>query len=103
MQVKWNRKAEKVLNAAVEYGIKTFSEEAVRKFYQQIKSNDSRLAANPEIGKIEPLLADIGGNYRSLVVHEHYKLIYHIVNNTLRIADMWDTRIDPKCLALRIK
>lgn len=42
---------------------------------------------------------------RSLVVHEHFKLIYYIdlPHNTLYIADLWDTRREPSRLAEPLK
>ena len=59
------------------------------------------LASNPYMGKIEPLLINRKGHeYRSLVIHEHFKLIYYIdlSQNILYIVDLWDTRREPSRL-----
>lgn len=42
--------------------------------------------------------------YRSLVIHEHYKLIYYINDNNgvIYITDLFDTRREPKRLAENI-
>lgn len=64
-----------------------------------------RLASAPFIGKVEPLLQGSGLPFRSLVIHKHYKLIYHYDKNTdtLRIAALWDTRREPRTQAETVK
>lgn len=36
-------------------------------------------------------------SFRSIVVHEHYKLVYYIDKNedTVYVVDIWNTRRDP--------
>ena len=43
--------------------------------------------------------------FRSLVIHEHYKLVYHYdeTTETLRIAALWDTRREPHAQADNLK
>ena len=78
MQVKWDKRAMKRLDKATEYGLYKFGEITSIRFYQKIRSYDSLLAEHPRLGKVEPLLIGRRFEYRSLVVHEHYKLIYYI-------------------------
>lgn len=54
------------------------------------------------MGKIEPLLAGRPQNFRSLVIHKHYKLIYYIDEDTIYIAALIDTRADPDSLAEKL-
>ena len=49
------------------------------------------------------LLEDMPIVYRSLVVHKHYKLIYHIEAETIYVAALFDTRRDPAFFGDHIK
>lgn len=102
MQVVWNKKAEYHLVQAITYGAEVFGKKAAKHFFRQIKDNDARLAANPYLGKKEPLLEDQPIVYRSLIVHSHYKLIYHIEADTIYIAALFDTRMNPASLTDQI-
>ena len=101
MQVKWDKRAMKRLDKATEYGLYKFGEITSIRFYQKIHSYDSLLAEHPRLGKVEPLLIGRRFEYRSLVVHEHYKLIYYIneVKSRIVVSDFWDVRQEPQLLA----
>ena len=101
MQVKWDKRALKRLDKATEYGLYKFGEITSIRFYQKIRSYDSLLAEHPRMGKIEPLLIGRRFEYRSLVVHEYYKLIYYIneVKSRIVVSDFWDVRQEPQHLA----
>ena len=102
MQIKWSKKAGRALDTALAQGIELFGTRSTTLFYNRVKSYEPLLASNPYMGKIEPLLAGRKRHqYRSLVVHEHFKLIYYIdqPNAILYIADLWDTRREPSRLA----
>ena len=100
MQVKWDKRAMKRLDKATEYGLYKFGEITSIRFYQKIRSYDSLLAEHPRLGKVEPLLIGRRFEYRSLVVHEHYKLIYYIneVKSRIVVSDFWDVRQEPQHL-----
>ena len=51
----------------------------------------------------EPLLANREKEYHSLVVEKHFKLIYYIEGNNVRITAVWDIRRDPEYLKYSIK
>jgi len=101
MQVKWDNRAMKRLDKATEYGLYKFGEITSIRFYQKIRSYDSLLAEHPRLGKVEPLLIGRRFEYRSLVVHEYYKLIYYIneVKGRIVVSDFWDVRQEPQHLA----
>ncbi len=82
----------------INYGTKTGT-----KFLKQINKNVKLLSENPYLGKIETLLDNRKQGFRSLVVNRLNKIIYYIENDTLYIADIWDTRKNPENLANRIK
>ncbi|WP_455591931.1 type II toxin-antitoxin system RelE/ParE family toxin [Bacteroides sp.] len=97
MRVEWKKRAVRQLENAVTYGQMVFGRKAAIKFYRQVKSNDSRLAENPYLGSSEPLFAHRKTQYRSLVVHEHYKLIYWVdeKKGILFISALLDVRREP--------
>lgn len=103
MQVKWSKKALTALDSAIDYGYKTFGEKATTEFYLRIKKHEVYLQDNPNIGSPEQLLSERKSDYRSIVVHKHYKMVYHITRDTVWISDLWDTRREPQKLTKRIK
>lgn len=105
MQVEWKKRATRQLEAIIAYGESNFGQQATTRFYQKVKTGSMRLADNPELGFPEPLLAERKRNYRSLIVAEHYKIIYWVdaIQSIIYIADLWDTRREPARLAKRMK
>ena len=55
------------------------------------------------VGSLEPLLQHRSIPYRSIVINKLNKLIYYIENETIIVADFWDTRREPKEQANQIK
>ena len=105
MQVKWSKKAGKVFEDALTQGMIMFGVRTSEMFYHKIKSHETLLAAHPHIGKVEPLLVHKKRHeYRSLVVHKHFKLIYYVESacDTIYIVDLWDTRREPAALTNRL-
>ena len=94
MQVKWTQRALKRLEIAVNYGLREFGETTTHQFYERIKSYEPLLATNPYMGKVEKVLENRLVEYRSFVVHPHFKLIYY-VNEKKQCVVLFDTRQDP--------
>lgn len=71
-----------------------------RKVIAKYEDAKKLLARQPWLGRLEPLLADRAKAYRSLVIHKHCKVVYFVDEeaDTLVIADVWDTRREPKNL-----
>lgn len=99
----WTKRANRERIAILTYGAKEFGKYAAGKLNERIESYAILLDGNPHLGGLEPLLAERCREYRSLVVHEHYKLVYYIKGNTLYIVDLWDTRREPEKLVGRIR
>lgn len=55
------------------------------------------------MGKVEPLLVGRAYEYRSLVVHEHFKMIYRVDDacDIIYIIDFRDVRQEPQTLTNR--
>ena len=80
MQIKWSKRAIHTLDKVLAFGMELFGAHHSILFYNKIKAYEPLLASNPYMGKIEPLLINRKGHkYRSLVIHEHFKLIYIIL------------------------
>lgn len=47
------------------------------------------LSTNPYLGKIEPILPKSAHEYRSLIQHRDYKIIYYIEENKIQIVSIW--------------
>ena len=57
------------------------------------------------MGKIEPELEGKAYEYRSIVVHEHFKLVYRVdeMHDTIYITAFWDVRQEPQRLTQETK
>ncbi len=63
---------------------------AADKFWDGMISAGDLLSANPYLGKIEPFLSHSARNYRSLIQHKDYKIIYFIENDRqIQIVSLW--------------
>ena len=103
MQVIWAEDARDELGSVLEYGACAFGKRAAERFYEKLLENELRLANNPYMGELEPLLAGRPQNFRSLVVHRHYKLVYYVEAEIIHIVALFDTRRDPASLGDHIK
>ena len=56
----------------------------------------------PNIGSVEPLLADRSIMYRSYVVNRLNKIVYFVKEDHIEVADFWDVRREPKKLSERV-
>lgn len=95
MQIIWSNKALTELQKILRYGEKEFGQSATEHFYRQIKENELRLSSFPEMGKREQALDTASRQYRSLLLHKNYKLIYYIIDDTIRISGFWSTHRNP--------
>lgn len=105
VQVMWRNRAVHELDSATNIGRSLFGERVAALFYYRVKSYDALLTTNPYMGQRLPGLDTPRRQFRDLVVHEHYQLIYYIdeKKRQLYIVSLWDTRRDPLSLAHRIQ
>ena len=77
-----------------------YGEVIARHFYEKVKRNIDRLIVFPFIGRREELLAHRPYDYRSLSIHSHFRLIYHVdeAKSEIHVVDFWDMRQDPASL-----
>ena len=100
MRIEWGEFAAARFDKVVNYGRVVFGIKVAKCVYQRIKHCEVLLSLNPLMGKIEPLLAGRAHEYRSLVVHEHFKMIYRVdeTRDLIYIIDFWDVRQEPQTL-----
>ena len=94
MQVVWLDEAKVLFKEAISFGFLAFGE---------VQRTNERLSVFPRLGKIEPALRGLKREYRSLVVHKNYKVIYYIDDDMVFIASFWSTRCNPNSLRSGIK
>ena len=99
MQVIWNTEATRQLDLLIDYVGQEFGQRAMQNLYDRLLSYEPLLAANPGLGRKEPLLEGHPKGFRSIVVHRYCKLIYYVEEDGLHIADLWDTRREPDAQA----
>ena len=102
MKIIWTESAQQSQDTAAKYIFDEFGAIPLLDFYNNLDEIEEKLVAFPEIGKIEPLLQDRSILYRSIVATKYNKIIYHIDNDIIYIADFWDTRREPKEQAKRM-
>lgn len=92
-QLRWLRRAAKHLDNIYEY-LAPKNEQAAIKLYNEILDTADILTQFPLAGKVEPVLEDCPKCYRSIVACKHYKLIYRVEKDVVKIAAVWDCRQD---------
>lgn len=104
VKISWTERAALAKEKVLELGYKEFGETAVKRLYRRILEVQDQLECFPFIGKCELLLEDFALEYRSIVFHIHYKIVYYYdeSTDTVYISDIWDTRRSPRNLRKRI-
>jgi plasmid stabilization system protein ParE len=84
--------------------IRLCSELAAARIYNDILDEIAKLKLFPRMAPVEPILANCGKIFRSLVVMKHYKVVYYIEDeeDTIYIATVWDCRQNPDNLEKEI-
>ena len=98
MKVIWNELAEAQLDSSIAFVSDIWGKATGLRPLRESRHICRLLAQNPHLGPPEPLLADRSHGYRSIVVGHYNKFIYFITESTIRIAAVWDTRLDPSSL-----
>ncbi len=96
MTVKWTPTAKKQWRKTAKYIQKKFGDKSREAFMQEVLQTSILLGQYPNLGKIEPFLADLPRSYRSVVVSRLNKIVYYIDGNIIYIVAFWDTRREPK-------
>jgi len=95
MKLLFTEDAEGHLEAAYEYRKETTSQRSAAGLYNDLIDRIQILTDQPHLGRMEPLLEDAAISYRSLVLLRDFKAIYHIDNETIVVAAVYNCRQDP--------
>ena len=99
MSVIWSQRAVKSLHLIEDYVLREFGENTRLDFMEKAEKIAKNLEQFPDMGKMEPLLAHRNNEYHSCVITPLSKLIYYRGTKRVVIADIWETRREPKKLA----
>ena len=103
MNVKWSPDAKAALDKTSDSIMERFGIKAKMKFKKEVRRVNDLLKTTPYWGPFEPLLADLPDGFRSIVVNHLNKIVYYIEDDTIYIADFWDTRKEPQSQAQQTK
>ena len=101
-QIHWSKRAERSYGKIIDYIAAEFGQFRARKYVSTVYSEVDKLYAYPELGQVEPWLEGARYEFRRLVIEGLTKVIYRVTDNSIEIADVWDTRQDPEELAARL-
>ncbi len=97
MKVFWTEDARNDLEEVYRF-LAQVNERAAAKTHNSILAGAGLLASHPKLGKTEPLLDGIPGEYRSLVAGHNYKIVYKERENSILVIAVFDCRRDPDAL-----
>lgn len=102
----WHRQALKELDSHLEYATIEFGKKTVLRWKQEIADFEESVSKYPNSYTPERLLLGKPVLYRRRhLMRQRFKLIYYYAESedTVHVVDIWDTRMNPKTLVLRIK
>lgn len=94
MKIFWTEIAIVELKSIYKYYKVHASIEIAKRIQQSILNRTLQLTTHPDSGQVEPNLEDLKQDHRYLV-EGHVKIIYRIINSSIFITDIFDTRQDP--------
>lgn len=106
MKLVWYKRAEKRLYDSAAYSAREFGKAVADSFMENVLRQAVLLCNHPRLGKVEQsLVSKHTHQYRSLVVHPYFKLIYYIneAKDRIVITNFWDTRKEPQRLTEETK
>ena len=102
-RIAWSDRAEKAYGQILDYVADEFGASRARRYTKEVYKAVGKLPENPKMGQIEPLLEGSRYEFRRLVIGHLTKVIYRIAEERIEIADVWDTRKNPKELIARFE
>ncbi|MBQ9355864.1 MAG: type II toxin-antitoxin system RelE/ParE family toxin [Prevotella sp.] len=105
-KIVWQKRAIRVLDERIAYASAEFGKATAKRWIDEIAHAEARISSMPMSYTPEPLLEGKKHVYRYChLMNRRFKLIYcyYPSSGIVRIADIWDTRINPETLKRRIK
>jgi len=103
--VKWRKQAWLLFNNYVEHARIEYGEKTANRWLTEAAIIYERLQKHPLSYTPEQLLRGKKHQYRSCHIMRRFKIVYFFSpsSDTVYIRDIWDTRMNPQVLALRLK
>lgn len=95
MRVRWNKQSKGQLLRTASYIRYEFGQDTMDEFMKEVKRTNKLLSKNPNLGQVEPLLADLPIEYHSIIFSSINKIVYRIVDKHIEVVALWDTRREP--------
>jgi plasmid stabilization system protein ParE len=95
--------AKQQIRQIAKYIQKEFGKDRRNEFMKEVRQTRRLIEDSPNIGPIEPLLAERTLMYRSYVMNHLDKIVYRIDGDIIYIVAFWDVRRDPSTLASEVK
>lgn len=105
MRIEWTDRAVRGKQNVADYIRDRFGFKHKRKFVQEVDRTARMLMKYPNMGPVEPLLADLPKTYHSVVIDGLSKMVYYIEEDekVIYVAAFWDCRHEPKAMAGEVK
>ena len=95
--------AKEQIRQIAKYIRKEFGKDRRDEFMKEVRQTRRLIEGSPNIGPVEPLLADREVMYRSYVMNRLDKIIYRIDGDIIYIVAFWDVRRAPGTLVSEVK
>ena len=95
--------AKQQIRQIAKYIQKEFGKNRRDEFINEVRETRRLIEDNPNIGPVEPLLAERTMMYRSYVMNHLNKIVYRIDGDIIYIVAFWDVRRAPSSLANEVK
>lgn len=94
LKIRWNNDAsDKFIELAQWFEVHLGSK-AANKFIDGVMHSIELLTTNPLLGFVEPELIGRSKQYRAIIEHKRFKIIYFIESDAIHIADIWNCMQD---------
>jgi len=96
MKVVWYTKAKETWQKTLQYVRLEYGYRSAIHFREDTNAVVKQIKTFPNSASIEELLQGSEFEFRSVAFGEYNKLIYYIAKDAIYVADIWDTRREPK-------
>lgn len=104
MKVEWTDNARRMAAEVLRYTYLNLGKHQADKLKTLFSEVAVQLGKMPRRGFLEPVLAEMDGEYRSFLIFKNLKIVYQIVDEEYAyILAVWNTRRNPEELSRHLK
>ena len=101
-EIVWSNQAEIAYGHIIDRIAERFGVARAQQYTREVDSEVRLLMRFPDHGSDEPLLKGSKVPFKRLIIGGLTKVIYHVGEDRIEIADVWDTRMNPEELVARV-